>query len=61
MDKKALEAVLMQLSQLNANIEKLIERVDKNTTDLADFSERFEEVMTTVEDERRMDLLRDYE
>lgn len=61
MDKKALEAMLMQLTQLNANIERLIERVEKNTADIADFSERFEEVMTTVEDERRMDLLRDYE
>ncbi len=61
MSEKQVQAILMQLQQLNANIEKLIERVDKNTTDLSEFSERFEEVTDQLADERRLDLLRDYE
>lgn len=50
--KLLLEAILMQVGQLNARIEKI-------TADWIEFSERFEDVVTQLEDERRLDLLKD--
>lgn len=47
-----LEQILKQLQILNA-------KLDQHRFDLAEFSERFEEVMTIVEDERRLDLIKD--
>lgn len=49
----------MMLEQILAQLATLSERLEKYTTDLTEFSDRFEEVMSAVEDERRLDLMRD--
>ena len=59
-NQKILEAILMQIGQINANITRLADRVEVFTTDLREFSERFEDVVTQLEDERRLDRLEDY-
>ena len=46
---QTLEAILVQLSQLN-------DKIDRFSTDLTEFSERFEEVVDRMETERRLDL-----
>lgn len=56
MDPKILEAVITQLAQLDAAITKLVERVDKQILDWEEFSERFDEVVTRLEQERRLDF-----
>jgi hypothetical protein len=38
----------------------LAERVEKYAIDLSEFSDRFDEVVTQLEDERRLDLIQDY-
>lgn len=58
MDKQ-LEAIQVQLAGIAEavkGIEALATAVKKFTTDLTDFSERFEEVVTALEAERRIDL-----
>ena len=57
---KLMESFVMQIAQVNANVAKLTERVDDLLVDLREFSERFEEVVTQLEDERRLDITRDY-
>lgn len=51
-----LAAVHDQLAQLTIAVNALIERVEKQVTDLGEFAERFEDVMSQVESERRLDL-----
>lgn len=60
MDEKLLEGIIIQLAELNKSVEQLVVRLDKTLTDFTEFSERFEEVMTQLEDERRLDITRDY-
>ena len=60
MDEKLVEAILMQLGQINANVSGLTEQIANMVTDLTEFSERFEEVVTAMENERRLDRLTDY-
>lgn len=60
-DTKLLEALVMQLGQINANLVQLTDRVDKFVFDLNEFSERFEEVVGQLENERRLDVSRDYD
>ena len=60
MDEKLLEGILIQLGAVNGSLENLANRLDKFIVDLSEFSERFEEVMDKIEDERRLDLTRDY-
>lgn len=57
---KQLEGILGQLGQMNANILKLADRIDGFMVDLREFSERFEDVVTQLEDERRLDNLERY-
>jgi uncharacterized tellurite resistance protein B-like protein len=57
---KTLEAILIQLGLINTNLTKLAERVEKYAIDLSEFSDRFDEVVTQLEDERRLDLIQDY-
>lgn len=52
MDQKILEL----LEHIVAELAELRRRLDKNTTDLSDFSDRFEEVMLQLENERRLDF-----
>lgn len=59
--EKVLEGILMQLAQLDANVASAVERMDAISIDLEAFSERFEDVVTQLEDERRLDLARDYD
>lgn len=59
MDTKILETILAQLTLINANINRLNDRLDGYMTDLRDFSDRFDEVVTTLEQERRLDMIRD--
>lgn len=62
--EEILKAIQAQLASIEASLTKvgpLAERVDKFVADLAEFSERFEEVVQQLADERRLDLLRDYE
>lgn len=57
---KLMESFVMQIAQVNANVAKLTDRVEGLLIDLKEFSERFEEVVTQLEDERRLDITRDY-
>lgn len=70
-----LNDILKKLDALNTAVLTLSGRVDtlalrateaasaaeKFVGDLEEFSERFEEVVTALEDERRLDLLREYD
>jgi hypothetical protein len=49
-EKKLLEAILLQLKALT-------DRVEKYAIDLSEFSDRFEEVVAELADERRLDLM----
>jgi predicted ATP-grasp superfamily ATP-dependent carboligase len=60
-DPKILEAIVLQLTAIQVAISKLAETVESYTADLKEFSERFEDVVSTLENERRLDLMRDYE
>ena len=67
MDDEQTLAVIAQLLQINEALSKLaasnsllIARVEKYASDLETFAERFEEVVTQLEDERRLDLMSDY-
>lgn len=60
MNEKLLEGILMQLGQLNATMTDLATKVEKYAFDLNEFSDRFEEVVTQLEDERRLDLLGEF-
>ena len=55
MDEKVLEAILMQLARLNKSVEHLTDKVERFVVDLGEFSERFDEVVTQLEGERRLD------
>jgi hypothetical protein len=59
-DEKVLESILLQLAQMNINFAKLTAEVESLTADLKDFSDRFEEVVTWLENERRLDLMGDF-
>ena len=60
MDEKLAEAILIQLAQINANISGLNEQITGFVVDLSEFSDRFEEVVTEMENERRIDRLTEY-
>jgi hypothetical protein len=60
METKMLEGLLEQIAALNVKLERLMTKVDGYTTDLAEFSERFEDVVGRLENERRLDLMGDY-
>lgn len=60
MDEKVVEAILIQLAQISAEQKTILETVSKITADFQEFAERFDEVVTQLEDERRLDLLGDY-
>jgi predicted ATP-grasp superfamily ATP-dependent carboligase len=60
-DPKILEAIVLQLTAIQVAVTKLAETVESYTADLKEFSERFEDVVSTLENERRLDLMRDYE
>ena len=60
MDEKVLTAIITQLGQISAAINKLTERVEQNTVDLSEFVERFEEIMARIENERRLDWQNDF-
>ena len=49
------EELLIQLTYINTAISQLVDRIDRYDTDLREFAERFEEVMTQLENERRLD------
>lgn len=55
MDEKTLEAILLALGRIEDRLNTLTIAVDKNIADLAEFSERFDEVVTQLEAERRLD------
>lgn len=55
MDEKVLEAILVQLARLNKSVEHLTDKVERFVVDLGEFSERFDEVVTQLEGERRLD------
>jgi hypothetical protein len=59
-DEKVLESILLQLAQMNISFAKLTAEVEGLTADLKEFSDRFEEVVTQLEDERRLDLMGDF-
>jgi hypothetical protein len=59
MDPKILEAIITQLAQLDAAVTKMVERMDKQLSDWEEFSERFDEVVTRLENERRLDFYAD--
>ena len=52
---KILEAIVAQLGQISAAQNRLTERVEKYVSDLEEFSQRFEEVVEQLENERRLD------
>jgi hypothetical protein len=49
------------LKQILAELKAIREAQINITTDFNEFNERFEDVITQLEDERRLDILRDYE
>jgi hypothetical protein len=55
--EKVLADILVALVAINASIVKLSERIDSQMIEFKEFSERFEEVVTQLEDERRLDLI----
>ena len=57
---EALLALITQQKLLTDAITRLMERVERISVDLGDFSERFEETMERIENERRLDLITDY-
>ena len=57
---EALLAIVAQLAQITAAQNRLTERLDKFIVDLSEFSERFEDVIENLENERRLDLMSDY-
>lgn len=46
-------AILAQLEALNRAINQLNQRIDEQVADLREFSERFEDVIERLEEERR--------
>jgi hypothetical protein len=60
MDEKILTDIVMQLAQINITLNRLVERIDGFTTDLSDFSDRFEEVVLQMESERIIDTIGEY-
>lgn len=57
-DIKEIKALVANVAAMQT---QLMKRLDDIVSDFNDFSERFEEVITQVENERRLDALRDYE
>lgn len=57
-DFKELKALLGNVVAMQA---QLMKRLDEVVSDFNEFGDRFEEVMQEVENERRLDALRDYE
>ena len=67
MDSDTALAIITQLSKIEAHLARtevainaLIEHVEKSSADLDEFSERFEEIMTRLEQERRLDWQTDF-
>ena len=54
---ETLLAIVTQIAQMNANLAKLMDKVDRYALALDEFSDRFEEVMASYENERRLDRL----
>ena len=54
---ETLLAIVTQIAQMNANLTKLMDKVDRYALALDEFSDRFEEVMASYENERRLDRL----
>lgn len=50
-------ALVTQMKLLTDSVNKLMERVDRYALELDEFSDRFEEVMESYENERRLDRL----
>lgn len=57
---EALLALITQQKLLTDAIARLMERVEVMASSVGEFSERFEEVMEQIENERRLDLITDY-
>ena len=60
MDEKFQEVILLALASMEAKLDKLSDRVEKNITDLEEFGVRFDEVVTQLEAERRLDWQNDF-
>ena len=60
MNEKFQEAILLALAGIEAKRDKLSNRVEKNITDLEEFGVRFDEVVTQLEAERRLDWQNDF-
>ena len=60
MNEKFQEAILLALAGIEAKLDKLSNRVEKNITDLEEFGVRFDEVVTQLEAERRLDWQNDF-
>ena len=50
-----MDELLAQLKHISAAMATLADRVERYDADLREFSERFEEVLTRLENERRLD------
>ena len=55
MTDRLLEEILVQLGTMNDQLTSIEGRLERYTADLSDFSERFEEVIERLEEERRLD------
>ena len=55
------EQLAAKLDAIDLKLTKMLIRVDEYGVGLSEFAERFEEVMLALEDERRLDLMQDFE